>query len=78
MFLDGEIYKHGLNLQQINKKVRNSQEDASDLKLVIFDTATITGAGKPFSLRLGDLEALKLVIAENGLDALEIAPTVEC
>ena len=78
MFLDGEIYKHGLNLQQINKKVRNSQEDASDLKLVIFDTATITGAGKPFSLRLGDLEALKLVIAENGLDVLEIAPTVEC
>lgn len=57
--LDGELYVHGVHLQDINKLVQRGTEHSTDLKLVVFDAVCLSNPDQPFMNRVETLDRLK-------------------
>ena len=74
--LDGEIYKHGMSLQQINSRAavirKVAHPKVGELHYVIFDSI----ADEPFQVRRWHLEEIESQI--TFLDSLRIPETVFC
>ena len=72
---DGELYVHGMYLQQINSIVKNQKHlHRNKLKYIIFD---IPVENQPFEERLVLLKQTAELIKELGLVHIEIAPIDE-
>ena len=74
--LDGEIYRHGMSLQQINSRAAVMRKTAhpknGELQFMIFDTISI----EPFSVRAWHLE--EILNQVDFIDSLAVAETLYC
>jgi len=77
--VDGEIYTHGMSLQDINSRMgvnrKGAHNDATAVGYVIFDIPSM----KPFWQRAKDLEKLEMWLERSHRDVsfVQVAPTVE-
>jgi len=67
--LDGEIYTHGMSLQNINKLWKKQRKDTPHLKYCIFDAVSNNDYTAVWSSRLSNLNAL------NNTSTCEIVPS---
>lgn len=66
---DGEVYCHGMSLQQIRSASLKTNENTKKLKLVIFD---VPNEHLTFEERIESLKMIKLQISDLGLKHLEV------
>lgn len=85
LYLDGELYKHGMSLQQISGIVRrpSDTEAQNALNFVIYDVFVINKGGTeannlPFDDRFSIIRAIQRSSAFNSLQRIQFAETFTC
>ena len=79
VYLDGELYKHGLNLQEVSSLVKNQTVKSDSIEYHIFDLFIPSGYDEqkdmPFIERIKIVNNLQKIIDDNKLDKIKIVKT---
>lgn len=77
IYLDGELYKHGLSLQEVSSLVKNQTLKSDIIEYHIFDLfiPTKEQGCMPFIERIKIVNNLQKIIDENKLDKIKIVKT---
>lgn len=75
LFLDGELYAHGMSLQKINSLIKNESADTTAIQLRVFDGGFLHTPEVPFNSRLALLNALFAGIPADA--PVQQVPTLE-
>lgn len=65
--LDGELYLHGLTLQEINRRVKKNRPESSEIKYHVFDVPS----DKKWADREHDMHRLKRLVSHESLIVFE-------